>query len=545
MKKLSLLFVFALLLSSGSVFAQSVFYAERLSQGVGFGSARGTAMGGAMTAVGGDMSVLGLNPAGLGIYRSGDLQFTGNFQTANTNAGFLNENAEDLNFNFAVPSAGFVIAGESDGTFSSWSFGLGMRQRQNYNRHSQVTGFNQRNSFTTMLADILDGTSNDAASRDLLSSPTFPDNQGNAVLGYNTFTYLQSSIDGYEWYEGVVNNDYDNESIAIDGQYLGAFDDGLIEQRVNLEESGSLNDFTMALSGSIAERYHLGLGLNIGQVNYERELLIVETDIDNRYDNAPSEDPSVPNTDISGTFEVSQRDYLRTRGGALGLTLGFLAQPADFVRIGASIRTPQIMWLNDTYYTDLAITDDNNASAVGESAEATFKYRYISPFRANAGVAFIINKMLILSGDVEFVDYTGARFDADDSNFNAVNQNVDDFMQPAVNVRAGAEFRLAQFYFRGGFGYYQSPWKAQYEAYDVYSDFGAGGQSLNTDRLMYSGGVGVRGKVVYFDLTYSLMQDATINQLYNDPASDVISPTLTTERSLSNIVFTLGFRFGQ
>ncbi len=550
MKQLSALSL-TLLLSlfvAQSLNAQTLFDSQRFSQSHGFGTARGTAMGGAFTAVGGDMTVLGLNPAGLSIYRRGDLQFSGNFQTANTDATYIDQTEEDLNFNFAVPSAGFVIAGEGKGSLTSWAFGIGVNQRANFNRHSSVTAFNEFNSYSGVLANVLDGTPEvDAIRNDLFANPTFPDLGGDAILGFNTVT-AYDAIDGSVWYEGIVNNFIDANGFIVDGEYQGAFQGGLIDQRIELRESGSLNDWTLAFSGNVDDKFHIGFGVNIAQMRYERDQNVIEFDAQNLYDNAPSSDLSVANTNVSGADELSIRNFYRTSGGGLGATLGFIAQPADFMRIGASIKSPQIMWLNDVFYTDMYFRDDNGREAITESAEAEFSYQHISPFRANAGVAFIINKMLLLSGDFEFVDPRMASFDSDENtnagggtSFSDVNNSIEDFMQPQFNIRAGAELKLSNFYLRGGFGYMSSPWDD--EAYSNY--FGEDVvDNFDQASFIYSGGAGVRGKSVYFDVAFSLLQDTNLSDVYADPVTNVYSPVLASQRNLTNVVFTLGFRLG-
>ena len=69
---------------SFATFAQSAYDALNLSQtNPVLGTARYSAMAGAMGALGGNVSTMKDNPAGLGIYRSFDITFTPSFSINN------------------------------------------------------------------------------------------------------------------------------------------------------------------------------------------------------------------------------------------------------------------------------------------------------------------------------------------------------------------------------------------------------------------------------------------------------------------------------
>ena len=76
MKKVICLCASALLLGSGSMFAQGEMDAYKFSQYDLNGTARYLSMGGAFGALGGDISAMRTNPAGLAIYRSSEIVTT-------------------------------------------------------------------------------------------------------------------------------------------------------------------------------------------------------------------------------------------------------------------------------------------------------------------------------------------------------------------------------------------------------------------------------------------------------------------------------------
>ena len=61
----------------GTVSAQDIYQIEQLSGQDLNGTARYVGMGGAMNALGADLSTMGTNPAAIGLYRKGDVAFTG------------------------------------------------------------------------------------------------------------------------------------------------------------------------------------------------------------------------------------------------------------------------------------------------------------------------------------------------------------------------------------------------------------------------------------------------------------------------------------
>ena len=99
--------------------------------------------------------------------------------------------------------------------------------------------------------------------------------------------------------------------------------------------------------------------------------------------------------------------------------------------------------------------------------------------------------------DCDFVDYTSSQITfpgyAQDSR--AVNQTIATNLTQAVNARIGTEWRAGPVYFRGGFGYYGSPYPAN-----------AVPANADGSYDIYSLGLGYRDKKYALDLTYQYAQ---------------------------------------
>jgi hypothetical protein len=106
------------------------------------------------------------------------------------------------------------------------------------------------------------------------------------------------------------------------------------------------------------------------------------------------------------------------------------------------------------------------------------------------------------------------------------NENIRRDFQAVHNLRAGGELKLNIFYLRGGLQYLMSP----------YSD-----SRNNEEEWIYSGGIGVRTKVLFFDLSYSRGQRSEVYGLYESRPG--ISEVSINQIHTNNIMFTTGIRF--
>jgi hypothetical protein len=208
--------------------------------------------------------------------------------------------------------------------------------------------------------------------------------------------------------------------------------------------------------------------------------------------------------------------------------------------------------MKDTYKTEMEsefFTADNNGdyNYFWDSDPNDYEWRVRTPFRATAGMAFVLDSYNIggfytfpmtLSADYEYVDYSRAKLAADDYSFVNENEQIALQYQATQNFRAGAEIRFGFFSLRGGYQIYGSPYK---------------GDSFMTNASTgYTAGFGFSGKHVFLDIAYTLMQKESKYNLYEaqdnyplDPIGTVYGAEPVADLK-QNIVFanlTFGVRF--
>ena len=164
----------------------------------------------------------------------------------------------------------------------------------------------------------------------------------------------------------------------------------------------------------------------------------------------------------------------------------------------------------------------------------SYDYTLITPYKAIGSLGLIIGKFGILSADVEYIDYASMHFKngGDGYDFHDENQGIKQIYRDNINVKTGAEVRLGVLYFRGGFGYYGSPYRTSEINKDAY-------------HLSYSAGLGLREKHFFIDFAYNYMMQKEKYILYDfntTPTTDVFYTSDQTQNSMK-IMTTFGIRF--
>ncbi len=106
------------------------------------------------------------------------------------------------------------------------------------------------------------------------------------------------------------------------------------------------------------------------------------------------------------------------------------------------------------------------------------------------------------------------------------NEAINRDLKAVNNFKAGAEVRIDFVYLRGGFQYLASP----------YAD-----SRNNADEFVYSGGIGVRTKAMFFDISYAYGHSEQAYSLYS-PAPGVNEVSIN-QVNRNNIMVTTGIKF--
>ncbi|MVN76523.1 hypothetical protein GO988_09330 [Hymenobacter sp. HMF4947] len=435
------------------------------------GTARTLGIGGANVALGGDFGSLSLNPAGLGFFTKSEVSFTPGlgFGTAKStpqgnlaatgSLGSMNETANS----FHVASVGVVFANrrpDNDNT-SDWrggSFALGFTRLADFNQGFAYTNQTDDNhSFFQFLREPGGYVSPSSAGyRSALQNIRTQDNSGNYYdldgLAYGNFLTTIGKTKG-----GL-------DSLGTPSRV------GPITQREQVMTKGSLSQFDLGYGGNYRDKLYVGFGIGIVSLNRTRTSTFSESS--------------------NGGEDFNYQDYLKTTGTGVNARLGLIYRAADAVRFGASIQTPTYIRLTDEYSTTLTSQyAPANLSNVLTTVPSTDEYSITTPFRANGGVAVLLSKYGFLTGDIEYVGYSQARFHTVDASqgldFTDTNQALSTGYKNTVNLRVGAEGRFDIFRARLGYARYGSPY--------------AGDSPFNRDQNYYTAGLGLRTKSFFVD----------------------------------------------
>ncbi len=493
MKKTLLIFVISV--SSILGFGQNAVDALRYSNIFANGDARFTAMGGAFGALGGNISTLHVNPAGIGLYRSSEMSFSTLFTNEKNKSSYNDTYTTATKHKFQVGNGGVVVTSNflnmpRGRAWKFMQFGVSVNQLKNFHNVVHINGNNDITSISDMFADMANGT----------NVTDIENNTGN-----NYSFDLKPAWDSY-----MINLEPGEDDL-----YYGAAPVGTLEQDKVISSWGSLYEVALAFGANYNDRFYIGASLGFPVLDYN------EVSTFNEYASG-----DIPET----TYRSAEvRDVLNTRATGINFKLGIIFKANDFLRFGAAIHTP-------TYYPtmqdewDTKFTTRWDAEPTTEQAEPDkmgfYEYNFTTPLRAIGSVAFVVQKFGLISLDYEYVDYSAARFDANDYAFTDENDDIRTLFKPTSNIRLGTEWKFANFSFRGGYGYYGSP----------FENNGNDGSSSS-----YSLGFGYRESNFFFDAAWLLRDTDTDHYLYGYNGTTTNPASINSKHS--RVVLTVGMRF--
>lgn len=498
----------AILAWSGKALAQNEVDALRYSQ-LGFGgTARIQGLAGAQTALGADASTMAGNPAGLGLYRRSEITFSPGLNFNETKSRFGSNTTADSRNNFNIPQLGIVFsdrkADEVEGKWRGGSFGIGFTRLNSFQSRSSYEGtLADKNSYLQSLQDNI--TNQGISQADL--DEEFGNNGDNIT-----------SVEGLAYATYLIDVDTTTGALYVPGRQ------GLINQQESTLSRGAQNQWDFSYGASYMDKLFIGGSLGLVTVRYEQERTITET--------SAQEEPFLQSYTLN--------DYFKTSGAGINFRVGLIYKPVDALRLGANIQTPTFMGLTDYYNSDIETRYRPDvvspSTFTAQTIDGQFEYNLTTPFRANGGLAYFIGKYGFVTADVEYVDYSDARFSISEDNpygytsgtgyFRQQNSRISNTYGSAVNYRVGAEARFDVFRIRGGFAYYSDPYKTS---------------SVDRNRKYFTGGIGLKEKNYFIDAAYIFSKYNSYYYPYS--LSDNSQPLINTENNNSSFVVTAGFNF--
>ncbi len=410
--------------------AQTLQDAIRYTRQTIGGTARSIGVGGSMSAIGADYSVLSLNPAGLGAYRKNQYVFTLGYQNARSTSDFTNSNSAGLLIarsknNININNAGYVSVNRPLGRkWKTTNWTIGLNRLANFNQTIEYSGISEGSLADRFLETAVDNGINDPWGDQLADEVgmiyTVEDDQG---------TFITNDVP------------------------VGA----LLSKSQRIERRGAMQELMIGLGGNYKEKFLLGASLGFPFIRYEETKSYTEND---------------RNADIPVYQSIVYEESLKTDGTGIHAKVGVIFMPSidprnwAKVRLGLAIQTPTSFVLTDEFTADLSyraqdLSDPNNPfnGGTAESPLGESEYNFNTPWRFSGGAGLILGRKGFVSTDIEYLNYGATGFDlnlgdgdpANQAFEDALNKQIEDGLQSALNIRLGGELALHPFRLRAGY----------------------------------------------------------------------------------------------
>ena len=363
---------------------------------------------------------------------------------------------------------------------------------------------------------------------------------------------------------------------------------GPLRQTSNRVRTGSKNDIVTNFGMNFNDKFYLGFNLNVPLINYRYKELFTES-VDNNWPTWGTITPEMVTAD--GQYVVSAEQYLRTASYEYNYTasvagisagMGFIWLPTRNLRIGAAIKTPTAYTVSERLYM-MVDTRYDNITRHGQSPIGEFEYNFRSPWSWNAGLAYTIGSLGMVSVDYHMTDFSVMKYSTGDdfspeNPYEFTNELMGLFCGVSNSWRFGMELRPLPFLaVRAGFSTTSNPeryyddsdgyvcdaalYEKDYNYYQAGNAWFVKKHYVKAPVNTVSLGLGFVSTGSFFaDLavrrttsasyyspyvTYAEATDATGNVIADENGNSymVISPCTRAVRSLFDAILTIGWRF--
>jgi hypothetical protein len=502
--------VFGLVDGLGQSTAETALLFSRTTPG---GSARVLGMGGTQVSLGGDFSSAGSNPAGLGMFNRSEFSITPSYSWSTTQSEYFENKTDELKTRLSIPSLSYVLHRDNDGeTWLGGTFAITLNRLNDFNSTMRYEGTNPYNS----IADYFTGDSYGIDPND------FEDEYYNTLnrLAYDTYLIDADPSNNSYWSHVGIITQPNNLPPDLPRSL----------QTETIKTTGAQNQWSLSYGANFSDRFFFGAALHIRTLRYRSQKTYTESDY--YFESDPDFDP---------LDNFILEEDLRIVGSGFTGTFGAIVRPVDGLQIGVSLNTPTSYLLHDTYNAKAAADWDNfryytngtlilNGVYDAQLDEIVSDYKLKTPGRISVGGTFFFKKAGFVSADLDFIDYSNAKYNSqtDGVNYDEDNNQISSLYKAGINARLGGEYRLKDFRFRTGFGFQNDPF--------VEKQNGVSREIVN-----YALGFGYRTSRFYIDAALSYALGNNSYRPYNVTGSR--SPLVSVKNSPSSFSFTLGFPF--
>lgn len=512
MKKLNLLFIGILAMST--VYAQDITDALRYSQSEIQGTARFRALSGAFGALGGDMSAVSTNPAGSAVFSQSHASFTlSNIDTENSTQYFNGlGNTNESNFDINQGGATFVFASNGNSPWRKFTVGVAYEKTNDFNDNWFAFGTNTNNdpnfnnSIASYFYDFANGKRLDEISA--LPGESLADAYSDigAVYGFGH----QQAFLGFESF--ILEADDINDDANT--TYTSNISPGSFDHDYTYTSTGYNGKVSFNIAAQYEDNLYLGLNLNSHFIDYQRSTLLFE-------------DNNNPGSTVTS---VEFENNLSTTGSGFSFQLGGILKLNKEFRVGVTYDSPTWYTIEEETSQYLATIRDDGGSNVTQVINPEIinifpQYKLQTPAKITGSLAYVFGRQGLISFDYSRKDYSKTKFKpTSDAVFADQNNIISNTLTDAATYRFGAEYKVKQLSFRGGYRFEESPYVDGFTIGDLTG---------------YSLGLGYNFGNTKLDITYDQFSRESSNPFYNLEFD--AAPAANLERTNSNITLSLSF----
>jgi hypothetical protein len=451
MKKYFLLFITGL--SINAIQAQEVSDAMRYAQDNLTGTARFRAMGGAFGALGGDFSSLNVNPAGGAIFMTNQMAVTlSNYNVKNDSDYFGTKTSEkDNTFDLNQLGAIWVFNNRNEeGNWKKFTVGVNYENTSNFDNQIFSSGYNPNNSVAQYFLSYANGIPLSTITGQPFGAMTYSEQQ--AYFGYQGFVINPN--------EDTGNNTAYNSNVPAGGNYY---------QENSVRSTGYNGKLSFNFATQYKDRFYFGLNLNSHFTDYTRQTSFYEDYLD------------TPGNTENRALRFNNELY--SYGNGFSFQVGAIAKVTNELRVGLAYESPTWYRLNEESYQNMVVSGPD-AGVIDPNLNIIYpSYRLQTPGKYTGSLAYVFGKVGLLSVDYIMKDYSNTKFRPNDEFLSVRNNEIETLLDATSEIRVGAETRVKQWSFRGGYRFEQSPYKNGETIGDLHAISGGLGYNFGGTRI--------------------------------------------------------------
>lgn len=513
----------ALFIATSALIAQTEFDVLRYLQPEIKGSARYTSMAGAFGALGGDPSAIKDNPAGLGIFRSSEISAGFNSLTQSATANWANLNQDISMDKFGFNNLSYVLSipttrstqNKTGLIRSNWSFGY--NRVKDFSRDVRINGGNNSESSIT---DYLAYFTGNISGNNLYKTGSY-DPYNNVSVPWISVLSAGSGLIN-EYVDSGTGNTLYWASLLSQGEKVSPY--------YKLSEAGFHDEYSFSWAGNIKNRLFIGATVNFHDISY-------------RADSEYSEG-------FGQGGNMSLYNVFKSTSNGVNVNLGAILVPADFLRLGASVKSPMIFNVSDVHYADLKYYYDasDNGTLYTPTGDNTYKLR--TPAVYSLSGSLIMGKRGVIGLEYMMSDLSGARLmntNNDMAPYRYENDSIRTLFNNQQTLKMGAEIKLnKQISIRGGYAVTRPATSSRLAKEFIPNTIRTDMEYfVHTGTDYITGGVGYRDTNWYFDLAF--MNMITHENFYpynsNKLSNNLAVRPATVKTDKTSLVATIGFKF--